>query len=96
MENSGNPFEAINTRLTAIEALLGNVDKKLAADTTVEQSAPAELLTKKQAAAMLALSASTIDNYARAGIIERIKLGKAVRFRRSDVLALVNSKTIDQ
>lgn len=50
------------------------------------------LLTKKQAAALLSVSTSTIDNYSRAGILERVLLGRAVRFRRADVLAISQNK----
>lgn len=53
---------------------------------------PDRLITKKEAARLLGCSQSTIDNYRRAGVLEAVKLGKAVRFRRGDVLAVVNPK----
>ena len=61
-----------------------------------EQLAPAiegQLLTKKEAANLLKVSTSTIDGYARAGILERVKIGTGnggVRFRQSDILAIVS------
>jgi len=50
------------------------------------------LLTKKQAAALLACSTSTVDNYARAGKLKRHYIGKSVRFKREDVLSLPQRK----
>lgn len=48
----------------------------------------AEFLTKKQAAQKLGCSTSTIDNAARAGKLTRHYIGKGVRFRLEEVLAL--------
>jgi len=53
---------------------------------------PDRLINKKEAARLLGCSQSTIDNYRRAGVLEAVKLGKAVRFRRGDVLAVANPK----
>lgn len=53
---------------------------------------PERLISKKEAARLLGCSQSTIDNYRRAGVLEAVKLGKAVRFRRGDVLAVVQPK----
>lgn len=50
---------------------------------------PDRLINKKESARLLGCSQSTIDNYRRAGVLEAVKLGKAVRFRRGDVLAVV-------
>lgn len=50
------------------------------------------LLTKKQAAELLACSTSTVDNYARAGKLKRHYIGKSVRFRREEVLSLPQRK----
>lgn len=52
------------------------------------QDDPDRLINKKEAARLLGCSQSTIDNYRRRGALQATKLGKAVRFRRSDVLAL--------
>ena len=48
-------------------------------------------LTKKQAAKKLNCSTSTIDNYARAGKVMRYYLGKTVRFKLDEVLALATT-----
>ena len=45
-------------------------------------------LTKRQAAQKLGCSTSTIDNAARAGKLTRHYLGKTVRFKLEEVLAL--------
>ena len=47
-----------------------------------------EFLTKRQAAQKLGCSTSTIDNAARAGKLTRHYIGKTVRFRLEEVLAL--------
>lgn len=54
------------------------------------QDDPDRLISKKEAARLLGCSQSTIDNYRRAGVLQATKLGKAVRFRRGDVLSFAN------
>lgn len=56
------------------------------------QEVPEKLLSKKEAAQLLSCSTSTIDNYAREGILERFYIGRAVRFRKADVLAIAQKK----
>lgn len=56
------------------------------------QDDPDRLISKKEAARLLGCSQSTIDNYRRAGVLQATKLGKAVRFRRGDVLSFANPK----
>lgn len=56
------------------------------------QDDPDRLIGKKEAARLLGCSQSTIDNYRRAGVLQATKLGKAVRFRRGDVLSFANPK----
>ncbi len=51
-----------------------------------------QLLTKKQAADLIGVCTSTIDNNARAGKLIRRYVGKSVRFRRDDVLNLAEAK----
>lgn len=52
-----------------------------------------QLLTKKQAAKLIGVCSSTIDNHARAGNLTRRYIGKAVRFSRDEVLKLAQEKT---
>lgn len=63
-----------------------NQQPQPAAPTTPDD--PDRLINKKEAASLLGCSQSTIDNFRRRGTLKSTKLGKAVRFRRSDVLAL--------
>lgn len=51
------------------------------------------LLTKRQAANLIGVCQSTIDNHARAGNLTRRYIGKAVRFSRDEVLNLAKGKT---
>lgn len=55
-------------------------------------------VSKRQAAALLDCSTSTIGNYARAGKLKRHYIGgqKAVRFDRNEVLALAERTTSPQ
>lgn len=85
-----NPFEVIDSRLSNIETLLLDIKHgtlKPHPEPPGESSEP--FLTKKQAARKLNCSTSTIDNYARAGSLTRHYLGRTVRFKLEEVLALV-------
>ena len=50
-------------------------------------------VSKRQAARLISVCASTIDNAARAGKLKRHYVGKSVRFNRVEVLALAKSHT---
>ncbi len=58
-----------------------------------DQQDPNQLLTKKEAARLLGVSPSTIDNHARAGNLTRLYIGKSVRFSREQVTSLAQGKT---
>lgn len=49
-----------------------------------------KLLRRKEAAAILACSERTIDREASSGRLSRVKVRGAVRFRESEVLAIIN------
>lgn len=89
-----NPFATIDRRLSLIEELLIEIKHTPQPQPapTAPPDDPERLISKKEAARLLGCSQSTIDNYRRAGVLEAVKLGKAVRFRRGDVLAVVNPK----
>jgi excisionase family DNA binding protein len=55
---------------------------------------PDALLTRKQVAATLALSPSMIGKLADAGAIPVVRIGRAVRFRASDVDEFVRARTV--
>lgn len=59
----------------------------------VPGQAAANYVTKREAARLISVCVSTIDNAARAGKIKRHYVGKSVRFLRSEVLALAKSHT---
>lgn len=61
--------------------------------TAAPEPTTGQLLTKKEAAKLLACSTSSIDNAARAGRLPRHYIGKSVRFQKEDVLNLPMQKT---
>ena len=48
------------------------------------------LVSKKQVAERLALSVRTVDRLMAKGVLRRVKVLGAVRFRLSEVLAIIN------
>jgi excisionase family DNA binding protein len=50
-----------------------------------------EILTSEQVAQLLAMRRSTVEDYARRGVLPSIKLGRHRRFLSSDVEALLRS-----
>jgi excisionase family DNA binding protein len=50
-----------------------------------------DLMTAEQVADLLLLRRSTVEDYARRGLLPTIKLGRHRRFLRSDVLAAVEA-----
>jgi excisionase family DNA binding protein len=52
------------------------------------------LLRKKEVAKMLACSVRTVEREASCGRLTRIKIRGGVRFRESDVLAIINGRAL--
>lgn len=52
-------------------------------------SEPDPYLNKKEAAKLLRCSVSTVDNYRRAGTLKRYNIGSSVRFKRSELLEMI-------
>lgn len=81
-----------------LEELLDRITRRAVAacfDKTAATVAPAspEYLKKREAAQLLSVSTSTIDNYVRQGRLPKYPFGaKQVRFKRADVLNLLTSK----
>ncbi len=72
------------------------IQKEAEKETTKPESQP-EYLTKKEAAELLKCSIATIDNYRRNGKLKRYNhLGHIVRFKRSEVLAAIEGKSINK
>jgi predicted DNA-binding transcriptional regulator AlpA len=59
------------------------------------QSAEDKLLRKKQAAEMLACSPRTVDRLAAIRLLTRVKILGGVRFRLSEVQAIINGGECD-
>lgn len=76
---------AVANALAQVKSLQTPIESNTTAD-------HAEFLTKKQAAKLLACSPSTIDNFRRSGKLTPVYLGKTVRFKRSEILALATKK----
>lgn len=53
-------------------------------------STPPDLMTAEQVSALLLLPRSTVDGYARSGMLPSIKIGKHRRFVRADVLNFID------
>lgn len=48
--------------------------------------------TKTESADFLGCSNSTVDRYAREGLLKRYKISRAVRFKKSDLIALIENR----
>ena len=53
-----------------------------------------ELLDKREAARLLAIKARSLDRYISARLIPYVKIGRLVRFRRSDLIKWIERKTV--
>ena len=80
------------TRIKAlIEQAVQNVlNAQPIRDTIPDEAAP-PYVSKREAARLISVCASTIDNAARAGRLKRHYVGKSVRFERSQVLELAKA-----
>jgi len=90
MESIPNVFQIIDARLSLIEELLIDIKHKRNEQSRLaDNEQTGTRITKKQAAALINCSVSTIDNARRAGKIKAYRIGaKAVRFEKSEVLNL--------
>jgi excisionase family DNA binding protein len=50
-----------------------------------------EILTSEQVAQLLAMRRSTVEDYARRGVLPSIKVGRHRRYLRSDVVSAIES-----
>ena len=56
---------------------------------------PAQIIRREETAALMASSLRAIDHWARQGILRKVRLpgrSRAVGFRKSDVIALINAQ----
>jgi excisionase family DNA binding protein len=58
----------------------------------LENAAPITpiLLRDREVAAMVGVSRRTVERWAKDGLLEQVRLGGCVRYRRSDLEALIN------
>jgi len=70
-----------------------NKAQQLANPDSVPGQAATPYVSKREAARLISVCQSSIDNAARAGKLKRHYVGKSVRFDRAEVLALARSHT---
>lgn len=91
-----NPFKIIEARISNLENLILDLKyetlPKLLQQQKNEETNQDRLINKKEAAGLLGCSTSTIDNYRRRGDLPLYRIGSAVRFKSSEVLALVKER----
>jgi len=78
-----NPFKVLSDKLDALSAKLDALSEQ--GQGHHQEDEPDRLLNKKEAANLLGVSVSTIDNMRRDGFLTPYRFGKAVRFRMSDL-----------
>lgn len=92
-----NPFIKIDSRLENIEVLLLDLKRHATQQPAKRDDATGEAapvyVSKREAAHLIGVCTSTIDNAARAKKIRRHYVGKSVRFLRTEVLALAKANT---
>lgn len=91
MDKNQNLF-TVNIDIKAFEALIEfHINKAVAAAfASIESQKPIakpvdEWITRKQATEILGISAPTIINLSKSGILPCYRLGKSVRYKRSEV-----------
>ena len=74
----------------SISKVLGNnsLPNKQQSDT----AEPNGLLNKKEAAKLIGVCSSTVDNYRRTGELKSYQIGSARRFKRADVLDFIEQR----
>jgi excisionase family DNA binding protein len=78
-----NPFLVLNSRLANIETLL--LDLKHGSQPTPTPDKPPFYITRAEAAAKLRVTLSTLDKYAKAGIVQSYKVGGRIRYKSNEI-----------
>lgn len=90
-----NPFEVIDQRLQLIEKAVANLSISMNSKMKMPVERPVDkLLDKHQVAEILGCSTSTVDNLARRGDLPRIRIASSVRFKHTDVMKLIDLRTM--
>lgn len=90
-----NPFLPISERLTRIELLLGEVVSRTPPPQVLSAITENRFLSKKESAAIAAVSTSTIDNWGREGKISRHYFGGSVRFWLPELMDFLRSHKVE-
>lgn len=83
-----NPFKMLVDKLEALEVKIDELREQ----GQQSEEDPDRLINKKEAANLLGVSVSTIDNMRRDGFLIPYRFGKAVRFRLSDLDELAEKR----
>jgi excisionase family DNA binding protein len=83
-----NPFLPLLKRLEFIERTLVRVEDYVI-NLQVDQEKTETFLTKKEVMELVNCSASTVDEWLMNGKLKRYKIGRSVRYKKSDVLAWI-------
>ena len=86
------PFSRIDSRIDQIEDLLYIIQKQIEKMDKPSTIDPEQLLTKKEAASLASCATSTLDNWCRAGRINKFHVGRSVRYKRREVIEAATKK----
>jgi len=75
--------ELVNKILDGLDTKLISLEKRLSNTET------SEFITKKEVSKMLGVSMATINNWVRKGILNSTKVQSTVRFKKSEILKLL-------
>lgn len=84
-----NPFESILEKINALEEKLNLLIER--SETKETFSDFPEMLTREQAGQILNVKLPTLDHWVREKKVEKLREGKIVRFRKSDILQLLKA-----
>lgn len=79
-----NPFESLQNELSEIKTLLIDIKAEQKGKTEFEEYP--DNMTRRQVAKMLGVAENTIDRYAANGLVKKYRMGKLVRFKKSEIV----------
>lgn len=87
-----NPFLRLENRLIVLENLLADIKRNgiHPPEQIIQQPELLEYISKSEAKKLLGCSGSKIDKDAREGRLKRYYLGRSVRFKRCELMALIS------
>jgi len=90
-----NPFQMMAERLEKIENAINELAEKMPKKRRdlMEDNTPEPVyISKKTAAGLLSCSPQTIENYCRQGRLTRHYVGKNLRLKKTEILALLENR----